>query len=119
MFYSTTAMQGWRVTMEDAHVAELSLDEGVETSNAFFAVYDGHSGGAMSKFAGGNVHKSLVSEGAYREKRYEEALKSAFLGTDEDWRANPPVANDPSGCTAIAALVTGDGKIFVANAGCY
>jgi serine/threonine protein phosphatase PrpC len=30
--------------MEDAHVAELSLDEGVETSNAFFAVYDGHSG---------------------------------------------------------------------------
>jgi len=31
--------------------------------------------------------------------------------------AYPPVANDPSGCTAIAALVTGDGKIFVANAG--
>jgi protein phosphatase 2C family protein 2/3 len=93
--------------MEDAHVVELSLDEGVETSNAFFAVYDGHSGafstgcrffiypfsfcsagGAMSKFAGGNVHKSLVSEGAYHEKRYEEALKSAFLGTDEDWRAS-------------------------------
>ena len=39
----------------------------------------------MSKFAGTNVHKRLVSEGAYREKRYEEALKSAFLGTDEDW----------------------------------
>lgn len=30
--------------MEDAHVAELSLDEGMEPSNAFFAVYDGHSG---------------------------------------------------------------------------
>ncbi|KIM75547.1 hypothetical protein PILCRDRAFT_98887 [Piloderma croceum F 1598] len=120
MFYSTTAMQGWRVTMEDAHVAELSLDKGVETSNAFFAVYNGHSGvvcGAMSKFSGTNVHKRLMSEGAYHEERYEEALKSAFLGTDEDWCANPPVANDPSGCTAVAALVTGDGKIFVANAG--
>jgi protein phosphatase 2C family protein 2/3 len=29
--------------MEDAHVADLSLDEG-EDSNAFFAVYDGHGG---------------------------------------------------------------------------
>jgi hypothetical protein len=45
-------------------------------------------GGAMSKFAGTNVHKRLVGEGAYREKRYEEALQSAFLGTDEDWRAS-------------------------------
>lgn len=42
----------------------------------------------MSEFAGTNVHKRLVSEGAYREKRYEEALKSAFMGTDEDWRAS-------------------------------
>ena len=45
-------------------------------------------GGAMSKFAGTNVHKRLVSEEAYHDKRYEEALKSAFLGTDEDWRAS-------------------------------
>jgi hypothetical protein len=30
--------------MEDADATELSLDKGVENSNAFFAVYDGHGG---------------------------------------------------------------------------
>ena len=126
LLYSTTAMQGWRPGkysltaadetplsnnqwiliylsgMEDAHTAELSLDEGVENPNAFFAVYDGHCGtlqrfsilhssfsycnvgGSVAKFSGINVHKRLVTEEAYREKRYEEALKRAFLGTDED-----------------------------------
>jgi len=45
-------------------------------------------GGSVAKFAGSNVHKRLVSEEAYREKRYEEALKRAFLGTDEDLLAS-------------------------------
>ena|ERR1700733_4956265 len=92
--------------MEDAHAIVLSLDEGEEKSNTFFAVYDGHGGafyapclcvdlsksvilgGSVAKFAGSNVHKRLVSEEAYREKRYEEALKRAFLGTDEDLLAS-------------------------------
>jgi len=77
--YSTTAMQGWRLNMEDAHAANLSLDEG-ENSNVFFAVYDGHGGDTVSKFSGTNVHKRLVTEQAYHEKRYEEALKRAFFG---------------------------------------
>ena len=90
--------------MEDAHAVVLSLDKDNENPNAFFAVYDGHGGmfyawecstflanstddalgGSVAKFAGKNVHKRLVTEEAYREKRYEEALKRAFLGTDED-----------------------------------
>jgi hypothetical protein len=41
-------------------------------------------GGNVAKFAGKNVHKRLLAEEAYREKRYDEALKRAFLGTDED-----------------------------------
>jgi hypothetical protein len=41
-------------------------------------------GFAISKFASTNVHRHFVAEDAYREKRYEEALKRAFLGTDED-----------------------------------
>jgi hypothetical protein len=42
-------------------------------------------GAAMAKFAGINVHKRLVNEKAYHEKQYKEALKRAFLGTDEDF----------------------------------
>lgn len=33
-------MQGWRNTMEDAHIAALDLGNGV----SFFGVYDGHGG---------------------------------------------------------------------------
>lgn len=44
-------------------------------------------GKSMAVFAGSNVHKRLITEEAYREKRYEEALKRAFLGTDEDFLA--------------------------------
>jgi protein phosphatase PTC2/3 len=90
--------------MEDAHAVDLFLNEG-DNSNAFFAVYDGHGGmfaiyfghcgvffsssrfvgDTVSKFSGINVHKRLVTEKAYHEKRYEDALKSAFIGTDEDF----------------------------------
>lgn len=86
----------------------------------------------MAKFAGQNVHKRIVTEESYREKRYDEALKRAFLGTDEDLLASesivlhrndditdqphppsdPAHAKDPSGCTAVAALIT-DKEIYV------
>lgn len=41
-------------------------------------------GSTVAKFAGKHVHKRLLAEDAYREKRYDEAMKRAFLGTDED-----------------------------------
>lgn len=94
--------------MEDSHAAVLSLDEGVENSNSFFGVYDGHSGvystvfyilisvysscsilgRSVAAFAGDNVHKRLVAEEAYLEKRYEEGLKAAFLRTDHELLAS-------------------------------
>jgi len=101
--------------MEDAHAAILNLDDAA-SSNAFFAIYDGHGGGSVARYAGENVHKRLLTEEAYQQKNYEAALKRAFLGTDEDLLANPATARDTSGCTAVAALVSGD-KIYVANAG--
>ncbi|KII90856.1 hypothetical protein PLICRDRAFT_39460 [Plicaturopsis crispa FD-325 SS-3] len=115
--YAVSEMQGWRITMEDAHATVLDLDGSPDDSNTFFAVYDGHGGGTVAKFAGQNVHKRLVSEEAYREQQYEQAMKRAFLGTDEDLLADPACARDPSGCTAVAALITQDGKVYVANAG--
>lgn len=100
--------------MEDAHAAVLDLD-GEPDSNAFFAVYDGHGGGRVSKYAGENLHKRLTEEEDYREKRYDVALKKAFLGIDQDLLATR--ARDTSGATAVAALVSADNKIYVANAG--
>ena len=89
-----------------------------------------HQGGTVAKFAGENVHKRLVSEETYRSRDYKAALKRAFLGTDEDILAgnllprtsllefseappDPARATTPSGCTAVAALITHEGTIYV------
>ncbi|KZW03340.1 PP2C-domain-containing protein [Exidia glandulosa HHB12029] len=112
--YAVSEMQGWRISMEDAHATVLRLAD--DDDNTFFAVYDGHGGASVARYSGRNVHKRLVNEESYHEKRYEKALKQAFLGTDEDMRADPAFMHDPSGCTAVAALIA-DGKIYVANAG--
>ena len=45
-------MQGWRNSMEDAHIVELDLGGGV----AFFGVYDGHGGTYLFLF---NLNNSL------------------------------------------------------------
>ena len=38
--FGTSAMQGWRTSMEDSHCAVPDLDE----HTSFFAVFDGHGG---------------------------------------------------------------------------
>ncbi|KAG5719384.1 Phosphatase 2C like protein [Termitomyces sp. T112] len=122
LFFGLSEMQGWRPSMEDTHVVMLHLDEGKEVSNTFFAVYDGHCGSYVAKYAEENVHKCLVEEESYKQGQYELAMERAFLRADED--LSILAKSDKSdhscqytGCTAIAALVTTDGKIYVANAG--
>ncbi|KAG0139237.1 hypothetical protein CROQUDRAFT_55018 [Cronartium quercuum f. sp. fusiforme G11] len=125
--FGVSEMQGWRLTMEDAHAAILDLStalppsteaqSGVTEKNSFFAVYDGHGGSSVARFSGDTVHYRLRSTEEYQKRDFPAALKRAFLATDEDLRSNPEFNNDPSGCTAVAALITHDGRILVANAG--
>ena len=87
--------------MEDTHAIFLDLEATNDKQNSFFAVYDGHggapimsypiifshinlSGSSVAEFARLNVHKRLVTEEAYKNDDFELALKSAFLGTDQD-----------------------------------
>ncbi|KAG8911920.1 Protein phosphatase 2C 2, partial [Tulasnella sp. 408] len=112
--FGASEMQGWRINMEDAHTLLLKLEGG---KNAFFGVYDGHGGSSAAKFSGEHVPKRLAEEEAYKAQDYKLALKKAFLGTDEDLRSDSNFFRDPSGCTAVVALITEDEKIFVANAG--
>jgi len=46
--YGTSDMQGWRISMEDAHTTLLQLNSG-HNDISFFGVYDGH-GGEKSSF---------------------------------------------------------------------
>lgn len=58
--YGLGAMQGWRIEMEDSHSAVVGLPhEGLEKWS-FFAVFDGHAGGTVSKFSSRELINSIL-----------------------------------------------------------
>ncbi|SPO41689.1 related to PTC3 - ser/thr protein phosphatase PP2C [Pseudozyma flocculosa] len=129
LVYAVSEMQGWRISMEDAHATILNLDGKTGDEKAsFFAVYDGHGGKTVANFTGETLHKRLAETEAYKKGDYPAALKRAFLQTDEDFLGDDSWKHDPSGCTAVAALLVAGPKnddpsakaarqIIVANAG--
>ncbi|KAJ3082904.1 Protein phosphatase 2C 2 [Quaeritorhiza haematococci] len=119
LYYGSSSMQGWRITMEDAHTTLLNLnaDKSSAPRISFFGVFDGHGGPTVAKYAGAKLHFRVAKDEYYKKGVFGEALKSGFLGVDEDLRSDQEFANDPSGCTAVACLITDDWRIFVANAG--
>ena len=90
--YGLSAMQGWRISMEDAHAAILDLqpeDSGKSRNTsppeqrlAYFGVYDGHGGEKVAQFAGENIHKIIAKQDAFKKGDIEQALKDGFLATD-------------------------------------
>ncbi|KAL9100108.1 MAG: hypothetical protein Q9163_004483 [Psora crenata] len=123
--FGVSAMQGWRITMEDAHAAVLDLQ--VETDKefqaagpddrlSFFGVYDGHGGDKVAHFAGENMHKILARQEAFKMKDFEQALKDSFLATDRAILNDPKYKEEVSGCTASVGLISKT-TIYVANAG--
>ncbi|KAH8925725.1 PP2C-domain-containing protein [Atractiella rhizophila] len=119
LYFGVSEMQGWRLGMEDSHAHVLALNSASPkpTKASFFAVYDGHGGVSVARYAGANLHNKLAESSEFKEGKWEDSLRKSFLATDEVIRADPQFQGDPSGCTAVAALVTGDKKIYVANAG--
>lgn len=82
-------MQGWRISMEDAHAAILDLqpeDGKSQTPSdkrmAYFGVYDGHGGEKVAQYAGENIHKIVAKQDAFGKGDIEQALKDGFLATD-------------------------------------
>ncbi|KAJ3284216.1 Protein phosphatase 2C 2 [Borealophlyctis nickersoniae] len=118
LIYGASAMQGWRISMEDAHTTILKLEDAKTGRHlSFFAVYDGHGGQSVARYSGQKLHQRIVNDENYKSGNYAVAIKQGFLGTDTDLRADPDFANDPSGCTAVTALITDDWRILVGNAG--
>jgi protein phosphatase PTC2/3 len=82
-------MQGWRISMEDAHSTVLDLlpndsDESKKAKGrlAFFGVFDGHGGDKVALFAGEHIHEIITKQATFKEGNYEQALKDGFLATD-------------------------------------
>uniref|UniRef100_A0A914D7H4 protein-serine/threonine phosphatase n=1 Tax=Acrobeloides nanus TaxID=290746 RepID=A0A914D7H4_9BILA len=110
----SSAMQGWRVNMEDAHTHLLALPD--DAKAAFFAVYDGHGGSRVSQYAGLHLHKRIVNNSFYAEGKIREALEKGFLDLDEQMLADGDTKEDMSGTTAIVVLIKDD-IVYCSNVG--
>ncbi|KAK6358823.1 Protein phosphatase 2C 2 [Orbilia brochopaga] len=123
LYFGVSTMQGWRISMEDAHAAVLDLQPDdnnskttPETRVSFFGVYDGHGGDGVALFSGQNVHKIVAKQAEFAIGNFEKAMKDGFLACDRAILQDPKYSDEVSGCTASTAIVTHN-KIFVANAG--
>ncbi|OJJ49567.1 hypothetical protein ASPZODRAFT_149088 [Penicilliopsis zonata CBS 506.65] len=126
VLYGLSAMQGWRISMEDAHTAVLDLQAKYLSSSgtatpadkrlSFFGVYDGHGGDKVALFAGEHVHRIVAKQEAFAKGDIEQALKDGFLATDRAILEDPKYEEEVSGCTAAVSVISRN-KIWVANAG--
>lgn len=78
--FGLAAMQGWRVSMEDAHIAELELDPANKT--ALFSVFDGHGGRAVSQYCAAHLAELVLASDAYRRGDLGTALTEAYFRLD-------------------------------------
>ncbi|CAN6249247.1 unnamed protein product [Urochloa humidicola] len=81
--YAVSAMQGYRLTMEDAHTAVLDLD--ARTATSFFGVYDGHGGPAVSKYCAKHLHTELRKNAQFH-RNPADAIRETFLRMDVKMR---------------------------------
>ncbi|RKP40451.1 phosphatase 2C-like domain-containing protein, partial [Dimargaris cristalligena] len=119
IMYAVSSMQGWRLTMEDAHATLLDIhdQDNRATGVAFFGVYDGHGGSNSAKFSGRELHNHIANTAAFRAGDFEKAIKEGFLNADQRLRRDEEYQAEYSGCTAICALISSDNTLYVGNAG--
>lgn len=121
--FGASAMQGWRLNMEDAHISEAKFDKDA----SLFAVFDGHGGTEVSKFCGKYFGPELKKNSHYIAGRYKEALEETFLRMDvmildkkyeEELKSlkTEQTSESFAGCTANVCLIM-KGVVWCANAG--
>ncbi|KAJ0002196.1 hypothetical protein NQD34_001992 [Periophthalmus magnuspinnatus] len=76
--YGFSAMQGWRVSMEDAHNCIPDFDE----DTAMFSVYDGHGGEEVALYCSKYLPDIIKEQKAYKDGKLQKALEDAFLAID-------------------------------------
>mmetsp|Transcript_18548 Transcript_18548/g.30098 ORF Transcript_18548/g.30098 Transcript_18548/m.30098 type:complete len:501 (-) Transcript_18548:82-1584(-) len=85
-------MNGWRNSMEDAHIIYLKEDWG------FFGVFDGHGGDQCSAFVADRIRQKLDEQGCPKD---DAEVKKLILGVDQDFLDT----GQQSGSTAAMCIV--------------
>ena len=106
--YGVAAMQGWRVDMEDAHLA-------TEDDNhiKYYGVFDGHAGSLVAKESAEKLLSYLSLKVSDDDDTIKGKMKDAFLKLDEHLRTN---VKESSGSTAVVCAITPT-KIIFSNCG--
>jgi protein phosphatase 1G len=86
--YGACGMQGWRTDMEDAHLAALDVRPPAAAAaggppTAVFAVFDGHGGKEVARFAAAHLPSALTATAEYAAGDLEAALVRSFFALDE------------------------------------
>ena len=108
--WGVSAMQGWRMEMEDAHTCETKLklkDWG------FFAVFDGHAGPRVSEFCSQHLLPTILEtagvgkSGVTTEAEIAGSMLKAFSTLDgKVWDHQKLHPNDRGGTTAVAVMIS-------------
>ena len=123
LVYGTSTMQGWRKSMEDAHIASISPIN-FPSDVSFFAVCDGHGGKQVSALAveklthvmGQIMRKNKVfdTEGDLCPHAIGASMREAYLVLDTQIMEESNAQT--CGSTSISAIITSK-HIIVANVG--
>lgn len=128
LHYGVSAMQGWRVNMEDSHVHKIGL--GDRGDLALFGVFDGHGGRLVACHAAASLHQELeetenyaklaigVANGKESAASLGKAIRASFLSLDQKMRNLEQVrlGVDHSGSTAVVSFLT-PSHFIVGNCG--
>ncbi|KAI9250296.1 phosphatase 2C-like domain-containing protein [Sporodiniella umbellata] len=109
LMYGTSSMQGWRESMEDAHISLLN-----EKAIALFAVMDGHGGKRVAQYSRDHLAQHITCSEKFKKGDIRQSLIDSFLEMDQALYQQFP--NDTSGCTAIVALLK-EKMLYIANVG--
>jgi serine/threonine protein phosphatase PrpC len=112
--YAVACKKGRREFMEDTHKAiENVLGD---PKQAFFGVFDGHSGRKAAAFAaeniGQNIADAMLGMRDETEDILEQAVRAGYLATDAEFLKQEV----GSGTACVTALII-DGNLVVSNAG--
>ncbi|XP_065176967.1 probable protein phosphatase 2C T23F11.1 [Sycon ciliatum] len=109
----SSSMQGWRVSMEDAHTHILTMED--DPAASFFAVYDGHGAATVAEYAGVDMHKRIVAQAQYRDGDIGGAMKAGYMSLDEEVLGCQERFGQ-AGSTAVSVLIR-ESKLYCANVG--
>lgn len=114
--YGVASMQGWRVEMEDAHMAKTNLGEALKDWS-YFAVFDGHAGARISAHCAEHLLDAIMATEEFQED-VTKGIHNGFLELDNKMRSLPEIVSgeDKSGSTAVCAFIS-PRQVYIANCG--